>query len=780
MKKLLFSFGLLALAGAAPAVEPNLSSVDPIGIQRGSETELRFVGRRLDDVVEVLFHDNDVKVQEIKEVKDRMVTVRVKVAPDARVGEHQVRLRARTGISDLRTFYIGPFKQIEEQEKKSENNTLEAAEALAGNITVLGKITTEDVDHYVIQCKKGDKISAEVEAMRLGRSMFDPYVAILDDQGKLLTRADDTALFLQDTFVTAIAPKDGRYYIQVRETSFLGRNDQYRLHVGNFPRPNAVYPPGGKAGQSLDVTFIGDAGGSIGQSVLLPEEYNPRLTHGVFAERGGVSSPSPNPVMLAQFANVLEKEPNDELATATVHDGSLPIAFNGIIAKENDTDWFKFTAKKGQNLNLHAYARRVRSPLDTALYVHDAKGRQVAGNTDAGGADSRVNYRIPADGEYFVRIFDELKGFGPDFTYRIEITEPAPDVYLNIADTRRYDAQTRKYVVVARGNRFASLMNLRRENFRGDLDFGIENFPKGVKLVAGPLPDGQNNYPIVFEAAADAPLGATLGNITVSTPKDAKEQIKGGIWQEYVLIQDGNRGSYHETWSDKIAAVVVEKLPFKLHLAQPRAALVRYGALDLKVTVEREKDFDQAIRLYFLYNPPGVGTSSFVDIAKGKNEATYTLNGNGNAGIGKWKITILGETTISEGRAWASTELVDLDVADYFVGGKLSFVTTTPGKGCKIVCTLEQKSPFDGTAKLELIGLPAGVTAEPVSVTKDSKEAVFDLKVSDQARLGMHRTLFCRLNLAQNGEEIQQNLAFRGALRIDPAAKLVAQAPVGK
>ena len=30
------------------------------------------------------------------------------------------------------------------------------------------------------------------------------------------------------------------------------------LHVGDFPRPTHVYPPGGKVGEKMQVTYIGD------------------------------------------------------------------------------------------------------------------------------------------------------------------------------------------------------------------------------------------------------------------------------------------------------------------------------------------------------------------------------------------------------------------------------------------------------------------------------------------------------------------------------------------
>ena len=136
--------------------------------------------------------------------------------------EHKIRVRTKSGISDLRTLTVGPFPQVEEKEP---NTTPDKAQKIPLNTTVLGTISNEDVDYYLVEVKKGEPLSVEVEGMRLGRTMFDPYVAILDKSGKVLAKADDTALLIQDTYATIVAPADGEYLIEVRETSYgeIGR-----------------------------------------------------------------------------------------------------------------------------------------------------------------------------------------------------------------------------------------------------------------------------------------------------------------------------------------------------------------------------------------------------------------------------------------------------------------------------------------------------------------------------------------------------------------------------
>ena len=148
-------------------------------------------------------------------------------------------------------------------------------------MTVNGVIQSEDVDYFVVDAKKGQRISAEIEGMRLGVTMFDPYIAILDSKRFELITADDTPLLKQDAAASIIAPADGKYFVQVRESSYGGDgNCYYRLHVGTFPRPIAVYPAGGKRGEQVEVRFLGDPTGDIVKKVKLPKEQVCQLRAG--------------------------------------------------------------------------------------------------------------------------------------------------------------------------------------------------------------------------------------------------------------------------------------------------------------------------------------------------------------------------------------------------------------------------------------------------------------------------------------------------------------------
>ena len=51
---------------------------------------------------------------------EEQVKVAVKIAPECRLGEHHLRVRTATGISELRTFWVGALPSIDEKEPNSD------------------------------------------------------------------------------------------------------------------------------------------------------------------------------------------------------------------------------------------------------------------------------------------------------------------------------------------------------------------------------------------------------------------------------------------------------------------------------------------------------------------------------------------------------------------------------------------------------------------------------------------------------------------------------------
>ena len=766
---------LLLGAGSARAASPLLNNVLPRGGQRGTDVQVVLHGERLVNPQEVFLYQPGITVKSLAAVDDKQVKATLSIAADAPLGEHPVRLRTASGITHLGTFWVGALPVVEEKEP---NNTGDKAQKIALNMTVYGTVEDEDIDHVAVELKQGQRFTAEVEGLRLGVAMFDPYLAILKADGSEVASCDDSALLLQDPVLSIVAPEDGTYLVQVRDSSFDGGGtSRYRLHAGTFPRPTMVYPAGGQVGQDLEAKFIGDVKGMLEKKLKLPNE--PAKEHRVLSEQDGQVAPSANLMRVSAFANVLEIEPNDGATTATPAGGELPRAFNGVIEKAGDTDWFKFRATKDQVFDLHVYARRLRSPLDPVLNIFQADGKHIQGNDDTNGPDSYYRFTVPADGEYVLRVMDHLQRGGEEFVYRVEVTPVEPKLSLSIPLVAA-NSQERQTIVVPRGNRFATLIRATRADFGGELKLSIPNLPAGVTMSQALVVDGVDVVPVVFEAAPDAPTAGKLVDV-VGAPTDEKQKVKSEFTQTADLVVFGNQVAYYQAAVNKLAVAVVEEAPFKLSIVQPKATLVQNGSMPLKVVAERREGFNGAISLSVPWVPPGVGAGG-VTIAEGQNEAVVPLNASGDARVAKWKVCVLGSADVG-GPVWVSTQLADLEVAPPILVGKIEMAAGERGETIQVLCALDQKTPFEGKGKIELLGLPPNTSCEPREIASADKQVVFEVKTNEKSPTGQHKSLLCSVTVPMAGEEVKQTLGNGGVLRIDapapaaPAAPKVAAAP---
>jgi hypothetical protein len=620
--------------------------------------------------------------------------------------------------------------------------------------------------------------------MRFGQTLFDPYIAILNDRRFEIASVDDSPLLKQDAALSVIIPEDGRYVVEVRESGYGGDgNCRYRLHIGNFPRPTITYPAGGQAGQAQDITFIGDATGPISKQISLAADAQETT---VFIEDALGVTPSGHPLRVSPHPNALETEPNQGFDTATVV-ATFPSAFNGILQEPGDVDIFKFTAKAGQVFEVECFGRRIRSPIDPVMNLYKATGEGITGNDDSRGPDSYFRWQVPADGEYAIRVADHLNRGGPQFVYRIEFQEVKPSLNVGIPRVARY-SQSRQQIYVPRGNRYATLISAERINFGGELVIDGVQLPAGISIVAQPMPANLNVMPVVFEASADAPLAGALVDFRMK-PTDPNLAFFGQFTNRADFVIAGPGQSLY-VWKDvnRLPVAVVDELPFHLEIVQPNVPIVRNGQMMLKVVAKKKEGWDEAISVQFPFRPPGIGANSEIAIPKGQTEALYQINADGNAALGKWPIYVLGSSSVN-GAAWASSQMASLEVAEPYVGLALQRGSVEQGKETEIAVEVQVLKELKAPAQVTLLGLPHKVTAEPLQINPDTKELVFKIITAADSPEGNHKNVFCQVTVLENNEQIVHARLGNTELRIDkplppkptaapmPAPAAVAAAP---
>lgn len=769
----LFALALIT-EGVAYAAEPSLGAISPFGAQRGNEVDVTFSGARLGDAQQILIYEPGIEVKSVAPEGDNAVKVKLAIAADCPVGLYGMRVRTATGISNLKLFSVGALPEVQEAEPNSE---FESPQQIGMDVTVNGVVENEDVDYFVVDAKAGERITAEIEGLRLGYTFFDPYVAILDAERFELVNSDDAALVRQDGVCSVVAPKDGKYIVQVRESSFGGSSDcRYRLHVGRFPRPTAVIPSGGKAGSEVEVRWLGDVLGERTEKVTLPAAISREFALFTRDEHG--VSPSGVPFRLSTLDNGVEAEPNDAREQATPF--AAPLAVHGVIGKDGDVDHFKFAGKKGQVFDVRVLARQLRSPLDSVLEVYRASnGQGLGGNDDSGGPDSYLRVTLPEDDDYFVVIRDHLHKGGADYAYRIEVSPVQPALTMGLPERQQYVSHT---LSVPQGNRMALLVSASRADWGGDLAVGFAGLPEGMTAESLPMTAARTFVPVVFTAAEGAAPAGTLADV-IGKPVDENLKIDGHLLQRTQLVSGQNNTDVYGHWAERMAAAVTAPAPFKIDIVQPKVPLVRDGQMNLKIVAQRAEGFTAPISVFLLYNPPGVGSSGSISIAEGQTEAEIPLTANGGAEIGDHKIVVIGRAGVGNGAIEVSSQLATLSVAAPFVGFAYQKASVEQGQPVDVVVNVTKNIEFAGEANVELLGLPAGVTAEPLKLTKDMEQLAFKVKTSKDSPAGKHTSVLARATFVDQGEPVVHML-YGGELRIDvplpPKPDAPAAAPVAQ
>ncbi len=762
------------------ASQPEANALSVVGVQRGQSVEVQISGARLGDAKELLFYTPGLSASNITKIDDNNIKVTIAAAADAKTQLHPFRVITSSGTSNMRLFGVSALPTVAEVEPNSE---LSQAQTIPYNSTVDGVVLNEDVDYFAVELEAGQKLNVELEGLRHSymSDFFDPYVAIYDANRFEITASDDSVFLQQDCLCSMVAPAKGKYIIEVRESSFGGNErSRYRLHVGGFPRPVAILPAGGPAGQPLNATCIDLLGNTWTETFEMPADAR-TLSTCIWSQQNGMVAPSPNMIRANALPNVLEIEPNSDYnSIPTAH--AVPVAFNGILETENDRDYWIIEAKKDQQLDIQVYARKpLRSQVDPVLQIFKVGGGGLAGNDDQGGPDSYLSFKIPEDGKYAVCVSDHLGRGGKHFVYRVEVTVAQAEIETSVNELERYVSQV---VNVPKGARMAIETNLVRKNVGGEGRIAVPDLQPGASHSDGLVAADLGTIQMMFRAAPDAPNAAKLVDLSASLVVSPEKTLTGFLNQRTQLIRGQNNVDVWGRNEDRLAVNIVDAAPFDIEIVQPQVPIVRNGTLPLTINAKRNPGFDKPINVRLLTAPPGIGYSQVI-IPGDQSTIQMNLTANNGAAIRKWPILVLATTDIGYGPITIASEFVQLDVADALFQFKFAKTMAEQGKPIDVIVGVELKNPVEGTVEVEILGVPPGTTATTpkLPLAADAKQLAFALQIPAEVRAGNYKTIVCRGTVTSEKGIITQ-VNGNAEIQIDvpvappPTTAVAAPAPV--
>lgn len=218
---------------------------------------------------------------------------------------------------------------------------------------------------------------------------------------------------------------------------------------------------------------------------------------------------------IGNLPEVSETEPNSIFADAQKLP-ALPLTVNGQV-KNADRDFFRFSARAGQQLVIEVKARAIKPYLADAvpgwfqarIALYDSAGGLIAEVDDFRfDPDPVMFFKVPADGDYAVEIWDALSRGRDDLVYRMKIGELPYVTDIFPLGGNRANTQQR---VVARG------INLPGNKAAWRID--LANRQPGIMQTGFKLKDGTETNQLSFEIG-------DLPEITEAEPNHAPRQTQ--------------------------------------------------------------------------------------------------------------------------------------------------------------------------------------------------------------------------------------------------------------
>ncbi len=728
---------VLTVGTSIPAAPPTVTSVAPRAVRPGESVNVTLRGAGL-NAAPRLWTSSGCSVELAADVKDNgtkanEVTFRVTAPANEPVAIHGLRVSTAGGVSAPVLFAVDDLPSIAQQ---AGNITRDKAQVLSLPAGVDGQLAALSLNYYKFQVTAGQRLSVEVLSRRLG-SPLDPMIRLLDANGRELEYSDDVSGLRSDSRLHHVFQQAGEYYVEVRDISYKGGgNHFYRLRVGDFPCVSTTYPMGAKRGTTAELTFAGEQIEQVAKvSVPVPTDPARQWLH-VGARRAGGNSSGFATLALSDRDELVEAEPNDDIAKATAF--TLGQNLNGRCDRAadfdqpSDVDYFVFNAKKGEAWVFRATTRRQGSPTSLSLRVLDKAGKQLAIREDFGAEIADLAHTFPADGEYILAVRDLHGHGGSAFAYRVETFKSSPGFTLSVAQNTLN--------VNATGT-VAATVNVARKGYNGAIELSARNLPAGATSNRAVIGPGQNLGVLTISGLKDAAAGAAAPALIVGVARIGEADVNVVASTATTL-----KASYGELpWAplsieQDVAVAIMPAAAYGLTVDKTELVFGKGLKASVKVSAVRAKDFAEQVALAL--NPAKGGlpkgvTATVKPIPKGQNEVEIVYSADANAPLGEFTSVLTGTGKQGKATITQSVPGVVLKLEEPFSltvdaqGGKLK-----KGAGAKLKVSVVRNPAFADAIEISLQKLPKGVTAAKAVIPKDKNEIEVELKAAGDAAVG--------------------------------------------
>jgi hypothetical protein len=716
---------------APPPGNPQAPLINPVptGIQRGVKADISITGTNLLNPTGASIGGVAAKVtippQDPKAKPDATkFAMTVEVPADTPVGWYPLRIATLKGASNLRVICVDDLPQVV---SAGANRSRSAAQTITVPCTVAGAVVAEQGDSYKFNVKAGQRVSFDCLARRLG-SGIDAQMSIYDAKNMREIAFDNDSPGCQtDPRISHTFKEAGEYILEIKDVLNRGGPELfYRVRIGDFPLATTPVPMAAKRGTKAKINFAGPA--VVGVAPVDVDVPNDPAVNVMWVAPKGPSGLHgwPVPLALSDHDEAVETEPNNDAKSANRI--AVPGGITGRFQHSDDSDFYVFTAKKGQKLAIEGNTLEYYSPSLLYIVVRNAKTNAELAKSNPQlppPADQRIDFTAPEDGDFLLEVSHLHFAGGPSESYRITVrpTAPAFDVVL---PNERFD--------VSPGGAAAIPVQIVRKGYAGPIEINAKGNPSltgSVKLKAG-----KNAAILLVVAKADMPMGAYQFHIVATAAVDGKPVTQAAHAKAQVMVALNGLPYPPMHLQSYVAVAVKEKAPFSLAIKMDPPEGVPGGKANVIITATRDPGFDDEITLTPPTGLPATipAPKAIPAIAKGKTETTFPLDLNAKTPLGEYFILVNAKTKhMGKELGTAAPPLMLVLGPAFELQVEPALVSLKPGDKAKLKVSAVRKGGYKGPIALDVRKLPPMVTAGKAMIAADQTTAEIEIVAAPTA-----------------------------------------------
>jgi hypothetical protein len=579
---------LFAIVVQAQTSYPMLMTLQPIAIQIGTTGELEVHSRySMWGANRVIISGEGLSGEVVhpalplakdgeKPKEPSLTTLKIKftATADAVPGVREFKLLTPRGVSTVGQIVVTRDPVVFEDIK---SDSSEKAVEFVIPATLTGVIEKgEDRDYFKFSIDAPTQLVFHCRCMRLQDRIHDlqkhadPMITVKNSQGSTIAANDN--YFAADPFMVVKFQQAGEYYLEVRDVRFTGNKYwNYAIDVLNRPFATNVFPLAISTTKPTTFELIGDSVPTdmtityAPQAVGLP--LGPQMLSLVNEQQ--VFDPvavyvSDKTILLESAADNNDKEHAQQI--------QIPAVINGRVSSDADIDYYQFEAKQGDKISFEIIARRRQSMLDSYIVLENSAGVQLKTGDDF--QFGRRTYCV-------------------EFVYALEITHSRPSFELLLDTAKTLTSPGTGGVVFCRVKRLSG--------FTGEVQLHVSGMPTGVTAFGGRILAGAADGCIIFQAAADAPLGAANVRIygaAVDGDDDNAVEVDALAHQETYMPGGGRN---HFPVKVHTVSVQVPSDIQSLTLSTQEITLKPGESARIDVEIVRAEGFDKNVSLDVLF-----------------------------------------------------------------------------------------------------------------------------------------------------------------------------------